>query len=240
MPTEDKPDFGEETTTSAKETSLEKTSIEPMSKKDYCLSFLAGFLIGLLFLPVLKAAKPDLYTKAKFFIIPFFFLATPFGLAIAHIIGRKIAVIWQLGKFGVTGVLNVLVDLGVLSLITFAFRNYFHIDSKDVVFLSLPFFTFYSIYKSISFIIANINSYFWNKYWTFNKAGSASTEFIQFFTVSIVGFIVNVLAASLVFRIFASSIGLSADQAGLIGAAAGSIAGLAWNFIGYKFIVFKK
>ena len=214
-----------------------ESTIPPMSKKDYYLSFLAGLLIGLLFLPVLSAAKPDLYSKVNLFIVPFFFLACPFGLAIAHMIGRKISVIWQLGKFGVTGVLNVLVDLGVLSLLTFFFRNYFQIDSKAVVFATLSIFTFYSIFKSISFIVANINSYFWNKYWTFNVEGGKNAEFIQFFIVSVIGFIVNVLVASLVFKSIA---GFSADQAGLLGAAAGSVAGLAWNFIGYKFIVFKK
>ena len=217
-----------------------ENTIQPMSKKDYYLSFLAGLLIGLLFLPVLSAAKPDLYARINLFVVPFFFLACPFGLAIAHMIGKKIAVIWQLGKFGVTGVLNVLVDLGVLSLLTFFFRSSFQIDSKAAVFASLSIFTFYSIFKSLSFIVANINSYFWNKYWTFHAEGGKNTEFIQFFIVSIVGFLVNVIVASLVFKAIAASVGLSADQAGLIGAACGSIAGLAWNFVGYKFIVFKK
>ena len=208
-----------------------------MSKKDYFLSFLAGFLIGLLFLPVLYAAKPELYAKFSLFIIPFFVIATPFGLAITHLVSKKIAVIWQVGKFGVTGVLNVLVDMGTLSLLTFIFRNYFSVDSKTVLLGFLSFLTFYSIFKSISFIVANINSYLWNKYWTFGQESGKSTEFIQFFIVSVVGFLINVLVASLVFK---SVSGFSTDQAGLIGAAAGSIAGLAWNFLGYKFIVFKK
>jgi len=214
-----------------------EANIQPMSKKDYYLSFLNGFFIGLLFLPVLYAAKPELYAKFSFFIIPFFIIAVPFGLAIAHLVSKKIAIIWQLGKFGVTGVLNVLVDMGTLSLMTFAFRTYFSIDSKAAIFGALSFLTFYSIFKSISFIIANINSYLWNKHWTFNQESGKKTEFIQFFIVSIVGFVINVLVASLVFKSIA---GFSADQAGLIGAAMGSIIGLVWNFLGYKFIVFKK
>ncbi|HRZ95418.1 MAG TPA: GtrA family protein [Candidatus Moranbacteria bacterium] len=208
-----------------------------MSKKDYSLSFIAGLFIGLLFLPVLYAAKPELYAKFSLFIIPFFIIAVPFGLAIAHLISRKITVVWQIGKFGVTGVLNVLVDMGVLSIMTFMFRAYFSIDSKTAIFGALSFLTFYSIFKSISFIVANINSYLWNKYWTFNQEGGKKTEFVQFFIVSVVGFVINVLVASLVFK---SISGFSADQAGLIGAAMGSIAGLVWNFLGYKFIVFKK
>lgn len=214
-----------------------ETNIQPVSKKDYYLSFFSGLLIGLLFLPVLYAAKPDLYAKLKLFAIPFFVISVPFGLAIAHLISRKIAVVWQIGKFGVTGVLNVLVDMGVLSLLTFAFRDYFSIDSKAVVFSGLAFFTFYSIFKATSFIVANINSYFWNKYWTFHEGEDKKNEFLPFFIVSVIGFLVNVIVASLVFKSIA---GFSADQAGLIGAAAGSIAGLVWNFLGYKFIVFKK
>jgi putative flippase GtrA len=214
-----------------------ETIISPMAKKDYYLSFLAGLFIGLLFLPVLYAAKPELYAKFSLFIIPFFIIAVPFGLAIAHLVSKRIAVVWQIGKFGVTGVLNVLVDMGVLSIMTFAFRTYFSIDSKTAVFGALSFLSFYSIFKSISFVIANINSYLWNKHWTFSQEGGKKTEFIQFFVVSIVGFVINVLVASLVFK---SVAGFSADQAGLIGAAMGSIVGLVWNFLGYKFIVFKK
>lgn len=210
---------------------------QPMTRRDYLLGSLAGFLIGLLFLPVLSAAKPEIYDMVYMGIIPFFLLATPFGLAVAHVISRKIPVIWQIGKFGVTGVLNVLVDLGVLSILTYFFRTYYSADSKTVV---LGFITVYSLYKAASFITANINSYLWNKHWTFNKEGGKSAEFIQFFIVSVVGFGINVLVASIVFKAVASSMGISADQAGLIGAAMGSIVGLVWNFAGYKFIVFKK
>ena len=211
-----------------------------ITKKDYSLGLLAGLLIGLLLLPILSAAKPDLYAKIAIGIIPFFLIGTPLGLFIANLLSKRIAVIWQIAKFGVTGILNALVDLGVLTILTFVFRTYLNIDSKGTVIVGLSFLTFYSVYKAISFIIANVNSYYWNKYWTFHKDGEKSSEFIQLFIISVVGFIVNVLAASIVFTSTASSSTLSADQAGLIGAIAGSIAGLAWNFIGYKFIVFKK
>ena len=208
-----------------------------MTKKDLYLSIVAGFFIGLLFLPVFSAAKPELYGKVAIFIIPFFLIGTPFGLYISHLISKKFAVFWQIAKFGVTGVLNVLVDLGFLTLLAIFFRSYFGIDSKNIIFGAI---TFYPIYKSCSFIIAAINSYYWNKYWTFHKEGEKGSEFIQFFIVSIVGFVVNVFVASLVFKAVSASIGISSDQAGLLGAAAGSIAGMTWNFLGYKFIVFKK
>lgn len=211
-----------------------------LTKKDLTFATSAGLLIGLLLLPVLKAAKPALYDQFFFATVPFFLIATPLGLIIAYEISKKIALVWQLGKFGVTGVMNVLVDMGVLSLLTFFFLNTFQIESKNAVFSGLTFLTFYSLYKSISFIVANINSYYWNKYWTFNQNTEKKTEFVQFFVVSLLGFVINVTVASLTFHL-ANPIGdLQQGQWGLIGAAMGSIFGLAWNFIGYKFIVFKK
>ncbi|HPN96564.1 MAG TPA: GtrA family protein [Candidatus Moranbacteria bacterium] len=218
---------------------MENTT-QPMLKKDYYLSFLAGLLIGLLFLPILNAAKPELYGKISWFIIPIFFIGAPFGLAICHILSRKIPVLWQLGKFAVTGVLNVCVDLGTLSLLTFIFANYLGISAKNLVVTGVSFLTFYSLFKAASFIVANINSYFWNKHWTFHQEEDKKTEFFQFFIVSVVGFFINVFFASVVFKYVSPVAGLNLDQWGLIGAIIGSLAGLIWNFLGYKFIVFKK
>jgi putative flippase GtrA len=211
----------------------------PATKKDYVFGILAGLFIGLLALPILKAAKPSLYDKYAMMIVPLFFILVPFGLIVAYYIGKKIKLMWQLAKFVVIGVLNTLVDLGILSLIIFIFRGYFQIDSKDLLIAGI---TFYSLFKGTSFIIANINSYYWNKYWTFEQTVQKKTgvEFLQFFVVSIIGFVINVVVASYVFKAISPFAGMTPDQWALIGAMAGSISGLAWNFIGYKFIVFKK
>ena len=165
-------------------------------------------------------------------------------LVVAKMISRKIAIIWQIGKFGVIGVLNTLVDIGSLALITFLLRSSAGLDpKKELFFISGVAITIYSIYKAITFIIANINSYFWNKYWTFEQGAAKKTraQFFQFFIVSLIGFIVNVLVASIVYKSLDILLpGTTDDQKGLLAAAAGSILGMAWNFIGYKFIVFKE
>jgi putative flippase GtrA len=223
------------------ESQKNETGKEDLIRKDYLIGILAGFLIGLMFMPVLNTIKPELFLKLKLAVIPFFLVGTPFGLTIAHLISKKISFIWQLGKFVVTGILNVLVDFGTLSILTIVIERYFYTNSTDS-FIDFGFFTltFYSLYKSISFVIANINSYFWNKHWTFNKNEDKKSEFFQFFTVSIIGFIINVTVASFVFNYSTIFTGMDTNQWGLIGAAAGSIIGLVWNFLGYKFIVFKK
>jgi len=215
------------------------TSEIRITQKDYYFAVAAGLLIGLLLLPVLRTASPSLYAKYVFVIIPFFLLATPLGLRISFYIGQKIAIIYQIAKFAIIGVGNVLVDLGVLSLETMLLATYFNIKSTDALIGAV---SFYSLYKSISFIVANVNSYFWNKYWTFDQGDKKQTksEFLQFFAVSIVGFLINVFVASVVFKLILGSLtSMNAGQLGLLGAAAGSAAGLIWNFIGYKLWVFK-
>lgn len=210
-----------------------------LTKRDIYLGLLAGLIIGLIALPVFKAAKESLYDQIAIFLVPFFLLAVPIGLVIASWISKKIAIVWQLSKFIVIGGMNTLIDLGVLSLVTFAFRSFFNIESKTVIIFAI---TYYSIFKATSFIVANISSFYWNKYWTFQKDSGEKTgsEFLQFFLVSLVGFVINVVVASYVFKVIPPFAGMNSDQWGLIGAAAGAIVGLAWNFLGYKFIVFKK
>ena len=223
---------------------MENSSPVIGSKKDYIFGVVSGFLIGVLLLPILQTTKPTLFESLKFIIIPLFVVLVPIGLVIASWLARKIAILWELSKFIVIGILNTLVDLGALAFIQHAStQSTLPIAPEDILFVT--FFgtlTYFTFYKSITFIIANINSFFWNKYWTFKTADSkkSSTEFAQFFIVSFIGFLINVTTASLIFKFFHLLGGLTANQWGLIGAAAGSISGLAWNFIGYKFIVFKK
>jgi putative flippase GtrA len=139
--------------------------------------------------------------------------------------------------------MNTLVDLGVLALITILVANDIQHASETTWFtLASLVVTYYSLYKAISFVVANINSFFWNKYWTFGVKNQSRTsqQFFQFFLVSLIGFAINVIIASVVFSSLTGAGSFTIGQAGLIGAAMGSIIGLGWNFIGYKFFVFKK
>lgn len=214
-----------------------------MNKKDISFGISAGLLIGMLALPVLRTIKPAVYSRYGFAVIPFFLIATPFGLYIAYLIGKKISVVWQIGKFGVIGVLNTLVDWGVLAALFAVGPRWFGVASDHAVLTAgAAAITVYTVYKALSFVIANANSYYWNKYWTFaiGLAEKTHSEFLQFFAVSLIGFLLNVGIASYVFKAIAPIAGMNVDQWGLVGAAIGSIIGLAWNFLGYKFIVFKK
>jgi len=146
----------------------------------------------------------------------------------------------QIVKFAIVGVGNTLVDWVVL----FGLMRVTGITSGFG----------YSIEKGGSFLVAVINSYIFNKYWTFKAKGTkVAVEFSQFFLVSVVGMIINVGVATAVVR-FIKPIDFVINLAGYIpllelapgeiwgifGAAVATIVALAWNFLGYKFIVFKK
>ena len=122
--------------------------------------------------------------------------------------------------------MNTAIDFGILNLLIFSTGFTAGI--------------YYSVFKTISFAGANINSYVWNRLWVFEShEEKTAKEYAQFLAISIVGAIINVGAASLVVNLIPAQFGLSPKIWANVGAAAGAIAGLFWNFAGYRFIVFK-
>jgi putative flippase GtrA len=132
----------------------------------------------------------------------------------------------QVVKFLLTGILNTFIDLGVLNSLVFIF------DSGINTLLYLAF-------KTISFLIAVINSYYLNKNWTFNSKTGNQSDFIYFLIVSATGLLINVIVATLVFNLL-TEINLTHILFSInISAIIGTVVVLVWNFIGYKFFVFK-
>lgn len=75
----------------------------------------------------------------------------------------------QIIKFGSVGVLNTLIDLGILNLLV-----YLGVGAV--------------VANSFSFALAAINSFFWNKFWTFrDREGSWKKQIIPFILVALVG-----------------------------------------------------
>ncbi|MCR4330316.1 MAG: GtrA family protein [Patescibacteria group bacterium] len=136
--------------------------------------------------------------------------------------------IFQFLKFGVVGILNTLVDLGVFNLLIFLF--------------GLVHGPLFAVFKTISFVVAVVNSYFMNKHLVFNTQGAGkSTEFSLFLIVSIVGLLLNVLVS---YAVFATGKMLAPEVSFYLFANLGALLGsgivMLWNFLGYKFFVFKK
>ena len=136
-------------------------------------------------------------------------------------------IIKQAIKFILVGILNTFIDLGVLNILIWA----------SGISAGLG----YSAFKGISFTIAVINSYFLNKFWTFERRETAGVkrEFSQFFVVSLIGFGINVGVASLVVNAIGPQFSIVPKLWANIGAICATLVGMTWNFLGYKFIVFK-
>lgn len=138
------------------------------------------------------------------------------------------SIIRQAIKFVLVGILNTGIDFGVSNIL----MKIFNVYSGNA----------FTLFKGIGFTAAVINSYFLNKLWTFRNEGGAKAgkEFIQFFIISLIGFGINVGVASVVVNIIGSQFGINNKLWANFGIACATFAAMAWNFLGYKFIVFKK
>ncbi len=124
---------------------------------------------------------------------------------------------WQVIKFNIVGVLNTLVDISVFSLLT-------HLFTLAV----LP-------ANAISYSCGLLNSYIWNKRWTFKQTNSigqnVSREIFSFLIVNIITFGLN----TGLIQLCTNFIGLSAWLSKIIA----TIITLAANYIGYSRLVFR-
>ncbi len=97
-------------------------------------------------------------------------------------------------------------------------------------------------FKSISVTLGVINSYIWNKYWTFAaaKSSDARRELVSFMVVTLIAVGVNVAGADVIVNVIGAPSGISSKLWANIGAISGAGLTLFTNFFGYKFFVFRK
>lgn len=202
-------------------------------KKDAILSLICGELTALFLLMVIRnpyvtefqgLAKMANLAWLLLAVFPIIFFV---GILVGKFLEKFITIIFQIVKFGEVGVLNTFVDAGILNFLMGASGI-----TAGVWLAPL---------NTVSFLFAMINSYFWNKFWTFKSEGQATGKnFLQFLVVSGIGWSINtgilVLVTSFVSPLFGLSTGAWANIAKF-----GAIfISMIWNFIGYKFIVFRK
>jgi len=217
------------------------------SKKDLILSLIVGEIAGWLLIVLAKFIFPaGLYASSSKYLIylPIVFpIVCLVCLYIAYLVSKLVPVIYQFAKFILIGGLNFLVDSGITAILILGFRKYYQIEQDTALItigvLSLAI-AYFALYKSISFVLATTNSYFWNKFWTFKRNAEEKTrkEFGQFLSVSIIGFLINVGIAYGVFRLVEPIGNLNKDQWTFAAVVVATTVSMIWNFLGYKFIVF--
>lgn len=154
------------------------------------------------------------------------------GLYFCFLLSRWKKFFYQFGKFFLVGILNVAIDIGALNLLVISTEI-----SHGIGFSAL---------KGTSFFLAFINSYYWNKYWTFSSGSSqfsgkisSSSQFIRFGGVIAIGFLINVGIASSLVNIIGAPYNIAASSWINISAFIAAMITFTWHFIGAKFFVFK-
>jgi len=195
-----------------------------MKKSNLVLAAIVGFLDGIFFFFILKNTQVKIPYS---WVIPIALaLLCSVGMQISSWIGEKLAIFLQIAKFFLVGTLNTFIDLGVLNIFIWI--------------SGIASGIFYSVFKSLSFLIATTNSYFWNKYWTFEKKEKPTPrEFLKFLVITFFGFLINVGVASFVVNIIGPQFGMGVKIWASVGAIIAAFFAFVWNFLASKFIVFK-
>lgn len=134
----------------------------------------------------------------------------------------------QIIKFGIVGVSNTVVDFAILNFLMWAFK----INSGPWII----------VFNVTAFSAAVINSYVWNRFWTFKikSRQEMPEEFAKFMLISVVGVFINsgiVYGGTTFFTpLFGLSAGLWANGVKLIATGVAMV----WNFIGYKLWAFRE
>ena len=139
--------------------------------------------------------SPQTISTVRLAFIPLFFLGVPIAafvsLLAAFFVGRRFPVIPQVSKFIAVGVSNTAIDWGILNLLLAPVAaSLFGITS-----LAQLSQLHRAVFKGISFLFATLNSYIWNKTWTFkSKEKKLGKEAIQFYLFTAIGLLINVAA----------------------------------------------
>jgi putative flippase GtrA len=197
--------------------------------RDIVLALIVGFLTGALAIPVVINLGLGSTIRVPLMLLPVIF-AVLFAIALlaASLVADRAPSLFEFSKFAVVGVLNSGVDFGILNLLMLLTGM-----SSGAGFLA---------FKSISVTLGVLNSYLWNKYWTFktSNAADARREFMAFVLVTLIAVGVNVAGADVIVNVIGAPAGFSTKLWANIGAISGAGLTLFTNFFGYKFFVFKK
>lgn len=195
-------------------------------KKDFLISSLVGLSSAFLF------GLASIFAGVKLSVLMFFAIGVGFPIVlVSGFIFLFFLSLWKkqfirVARFAAVGTLSSSIEF---SLINFLF---FLTGVSSGV--------YFSVFKAITFTVAVINSYLFNKLWTFeSKNKKIHTEFAKFFASNLIGLSLNVGVASFVVNVIGAPTGVSPIIWANFGVFISIFIAMSWNFLSYRFIVFR-
>ena len=198
-----------------------------MNKKiqDSIFAGATGFVVAFIFADFLQTTKFSGFAWHLFWLFP---VLSVVCLEIANQIGKKITFIDEAAKFFLVGAFSAVVDIKV-----FQFSAWI---------LGLIIFVSPLVSKSISFLVSTVVKYGGNKIWVFQKNGKdgIKREVVQFFTITLIGMIIDVATFYYFTKIMGPQFSMQPKIWEELSIVFSALVAALWNFLGYKFWVFKK
>lgn len=196
-----------------------------LSHRDVAFGLATGLTTGLIAWQVLSFLKRTLPGGIDplllVFVVP---VAWLLGVQLGYVLAIILRPMEQFGRFAAIGFANAAVDFGVLYL--------FIASTGHTAGL------WYAGFKALSFCVASVHSYLYNKFWTFGGTRSqVAGEMARFFTVALASVVVNTLTASLVVAL--RPMGFDPASWAGVGAIVGSATALILSFVGFRVFVFR-
>ena len=198
-------------------------------KKDYLIASIVGFVTGILALRIFVFLNINFAFREIFFLlgIPILWV---FGIWLGEFLGRFFHFFSQFGKFAVVGFLGAAIDFSILNAVSQATGI---TAGVTLGWINIP-----------GFLAAVLNNYFWNKLWVFKSQTELETDpskvwvnFPKFFGVTLIGLFIN---SSTIVLLTLLPVRENAQVWLNISKVIANALAMVWNFIGYKFIAFKK
>jgi len=194
--------------------------------KDFLIVSLIGFLAGWLILPTVSNLGLAISPMLILFSVFGFSVFAPLVLAVIYYLGRFWLGLRQFGKFCAVGTLNTFLGFSVLNLL----MNFTGITRG----------LFYSLFIATAFLVSTTNSYFWNKFWSFQSQTSTSpSEFSRFLFFTFIGFLINNGVASFLNNVIGPLGNISPIVWANISVLIAIAFSFLWNFTSYRLIIFK-
>ena len=195
--------------------------------KDFYLVTLIGLFVGWLVLLPFKNIGFVISFPLVIASVVGCTLFVPISFFVLKWLSKFLPALEQFGKFAAAGTLNALINLAVLNL----FILYTNITNG----------IYFSVFLCVAFLISKTSSYVWNKFWAFESSTRMNVkEYIQFTFFTLLGGGMNVGIASFLVDGIGSPPFFNLKTWANVSAVIAIIVSLFWNFLTYRYIVFKK